>query len=1160
VIPLELAVPIADNATKLICGSYRCPIGDAMVHKTDKTQRRYGRPAVMILAFCILGMLQAMLAQGLTGTISGTVRDPAGSVIPAAIIVVKNAATNAAVSAKSDESGYYRILNLQPGIYTVSAEAAGFRKSQLTPQTLNVASALRADFQLELGGISETVTIHEELSKVNTEDAQLGKSLGEIANLPNVSGSAGRNPLNLLTLQAGVISTSGGPSTTVGNWSVNGQRAQANNFLLDGTDSNDLALNVPDAVGQISPNALAEFRVVTGAMKAEYGRNSGAVVEVVTKSGSNQFHGGATEVFRNTALNASNFFQNVSPGGSQDYFANGSKRKPQWNTNDYDAQIGGYIVKDRAFFFVNYLGFKRRQAQVTTGAVFSDAERAAITQYGTTAAKNAMALVPQASGGTFFGALGSKYDRDQGLVKIDHRISAKNTLSGTYFVESQRTLAPLAFGGGPLPGFGSTDLTRFQNVILHDVHTIRPTLLNDARASYHRRGAPGVVPQNTISPAQLGFTGIIPDDAGAAGPPYFDISGLSSFGNTYQGPQSRFDNTYQLADSVSWMTGRHSLRFGWDWKTYQQNQLFDFINNGYLGFDGTGTETDEVSWIPGITNSAVNDFARGWVVDFEQSNSGRQGYRDKFVSLFAQDDWKISRTLSLNFGLRWDYTAPLTELNNQVIAFRPGVVTTQFKQTAIDGLGHAVTAPTGLLYYGDSGVTRSTYERDLNNFAPRLGFAWDVRGDGKTSVRGGGGVFYDAPVSEMTLQFLGNPPLGLQTYVAGATDMTHPYETGPHPIANPFPFKPTQRGGTFDFTSVSPIGVTVMDPNFRTPYGLQWSLQVQHEVAPGWTADAGYVASTGVKLLNRVQLNPASVTATATSANTNGRRLYNQLYAQQAADYGGAVYAGITGQASNANSNYNSMQLSLTKQRSHGLMMNHAYTWSHALDASSSLRVNGVGNIYNRALDYGNGDTDVRHRYVMTADYDLPKVSSNRGFLGKTLGGWNVSGVLSAQAGLPFSVVEPDDRALTGGLGGNRPDAVGGKIAFADPRSNSYGKQNSYFNGTGGATGAAATNPYFHRVGSAASAAKGAGRYGTLGRNTLIGPGLANVDVKIAKTFHVTERHTLNFRAEAFNVFNHTNFINPSSTTGANIGSSSFGRITSARDPRLMQLTLRYDF
>jgi hypothetical protein len=1101
-----------------------------------------------IVAFTTVGLLWG---QGLTGTISGIVKDPNGAVVPNADVTATNAGTNAQNTAKTDGVGYYRIINLVPGHYVVSVQAAGFRRAEVAPQLLTVAGNLRIDFTLELGQVTETVTVETSATQVNTEDAQMGQSLVNIPALPNISGGAGRNPLNLVTLQPGVISTSGASSTTVGPFSVNGQRAQANN---------DLAINVPDSVQQISPNALQEFRVVTGAMKAEYGRNTGAIVEVVTKSGTNSFHGGAQEIFRNTKLNATPFFLNSVQGGTKDLLPSGDPRRQQWNTNDYDAQLQGPIIRDRLFFALSYLGFKRRQAQTTRAFVPTDAERQAILAYGTPAAKAVMNLIPAANSGadTYQAALGNKLDRDQGIVRIDFRINNSNTLSGTYFIESQRRFEPIAFQGSPLPGFGELDLTRFQNVILRDTHTFSPTILNDFRFSFHRRGSPAVTPVNTTSPAELGFTGIIPDDPGGVGPPYFDFSGagLSAVGNTYQGPQTRYDNTYQMADSVSWIRGRHSFKFGGDVKTYQQNQLFDFVNNGYFYWDGAGTELGFVeNIIPGLS-APLNDFANGFSTEFYQANSGRQGYRDKFVSWYVQDDWKVRPNLTLNLGLRWEYTMPLYEVHNEVVAFREGQVTSVYHQLQPEGATHTIQPPIGMLYYGDPGITRSTYQNDLNNFGPRFGLAWDPTGNGLWSVRAGFGVFYDSPISELTLQFLGNPPLGLSADIYYSTDMTNPYPTSQYnPIPQPFPFHPVQPGGTYDYTTVAPIGLTVMDPYFRNPYSMQWNIQVQRQLFNDWLIDVGYVGSSGVKLLNRFQLNPGVVTPSANSGNTNLRRRLTLANPEQSADYGVAALAGITDQLTNGNSIYNSLQINVHKRLSHGLTMNHAYTWAHSIDNSSSLRINSIGNIYNRAFDRGNSDTDVRHRYVGSIVYDLPFFKSGVGITHRVLGGWSLSSVISAQTGIPFNITEPQDRSLTG-AGADRPDYIGGTIQLVDPRDSAFGRLNSYFDGTGGGTSTAASNPYFRRVGSSASYSAGAGRYGNFGRNVLHGPGLVNFDLSIAKEFSITESQKITFRAESFNLFNHTNFLNPNGS----IGSSSFGRITTARDPRLTQLTLKYSF
>jgi hypothetical protein len=1091
-----------------------------------------------------------ILAQGLTGSIVGTITDATDAVVPNASVVVKNINTNAEQQTTTDANGMYRVLGLVPGEYTVTVEAQGFRRMTTSPQTVEVSTPRRVDLKLEVGQVTEAVTVQTTASQVNVDDAQLGRVLRDIPRLPVLSGNAGRNALQLVGLQPGVT-LANGSTNSVGPFSINGQRTQANNYLLDGGDSNDLAINVPDALQQISPDAIGEFRVVTGPGKAEYGRNSGATVEVATKSGGNQFHGDLSETFRNKVLNAVPFFQKNSPGPVET-FSNGLPRKPDWKSNDFDADLGGPIRRDKTFFFMSYLGFRRVQGVARSATVFTDQERALINQFGVPSAKALLALVPPASSGnTLFSAPSNSLNRDQGLAKIDHRFSDRNTLSGTYFIEHQTAMDPFPFGGTVIPGFGTVGSTRFQNFILRDSHVFGPSLYNEARASVHRRAAPGVYPLNTKTPASLGLTGVIPDDAAAAGPPSVRINGISEFGNTIQGPQARWDTTWQYSDNVSWTRGAHAWKFGAEFRAYEQNQIFDFINNGAITIDGLGTQLGLVPQIPGLS-APLNDFAHGFATAFDQASANRQGYRDKFFDAYVQDDWKVRRNFTINIGVRWEYNAPLTELRDQVATFRLGQQSTVFPD-----------APVGLVYPGDKGISRSTYSRDLNNFAPRIGFAWDPFSTGKWSIRGGYGLFYDAPVSELTLQFLGVPPYGIQPEVTTVMDFTRPYATSQdNPIPQPFPFHPIGPGGHFDYTAIAPVGVTIMDPHFATPYSQQYSLQVQRQLGETWLADAAYVGSLGRKLLNRRELNYALVTPTATTGNTNQRRRFNIGNPQDAA-YGGAVFGGITNQLTDANSNYNALQLSLTKRFGRGLSMTHSYTWSHAIDEGSGLRVSGNGNIYNRAFDRGNAEFDIRHRYVGSFVYEMPFFKDRGGLLSALFGGWGASGVVSAQTGPPINIVESADRCLCGmPTSAQHPDYLGGAIQLYDPRSVTAvpGRPNSYFDGTGGGSATGAPNPYFRRVGSGNTAALGAGRLGTLGRNTLPGPGYFNWDLSGFKRFRITERHTFEFRGEFFNAFNHTQFDALGSSGIGNIGSTNFGRISATRDPRIIQLSARYSF
>ncbi len=741
-------------------------------------------------------------------------------------------------------------------------------------------------------------------------------------------------------------------------------------------------------------------------------------------------------------------------------------------------------------------------------------------------------------------------DRDQGLLRFDHHFSDRNALAFTYFIEKALTADPFAFGGSTVPGFGSTGEVRFYNYVLRDTHTFTANLVNDARAGFHRRAQPGVVPANHTTPASLGFSEVIPDDPANAGPPRFDIAGYSSFGNTIQGPQARFDNTWQYADTISWVKGRHSLKFGGDFRAYEQNQRFTFINNGYFIYDGSGTDNGLVDAIPGIA-SPLNDFIHGFVSTYVQNSSAAQGYRDKFGSLFFQDDWKVAPNFTLNLGVRWEYAAPLNELRGRAECVPSGTAVHSLPNRAgrlalsrrqrcfgfhLQRRLEQLRSPRWLCL-GSVLQRQSQRARRIRAFLRRADQRADPAIPGRAAVRNSAlhpvRHRYDSPV----VQFTGEPD---------SPTVSVPHSAIRQPLR---------------LHDIAPISLTVMDPKFATPYSQQWNLQVQYQFAPSWLASVSYVGTTGTKLLYRSEINPSVVTPTATTADTDARRIYNLGNPQDAA-YGGAVFSGITNQSTAANSNFNSLQAELRTKQWRGLQMTHSYTWSHAIDNSSGLRINSTGNVYDRRFDRGNAEFDIRHNYVGSVIYDLPWMKDQRGVTGYILGGWSLSVIETIHSGLPFNISESStgvDRCLCAG-GGQRPDYIGGDVQFVDPRSNAFGKQNSYFNGTGGGSATAAANPYFRRVGSGNSAALGAGRYGNFARNVFHGPGAVNTDFGLTKRLRITEGQSLELSGEAFNLFNHTNFLNPVSTTGGNIGSASFGRITGALEPRLIQITARYQF
>jgi len=1086
------------------------------------------------------------LGQGrVTGTITGVVTDPTGAVIQGAKVTALNNATGFRQETATDSNGFYRLDLLPVGAYSVTVEpTAGFKQSVNNAVNLSVNDVLRVDFKLETGQVSEVVTVSDSPSLVSTETSTLGRVVDNrtLTDLPVLSAAAGgRNPLQLAPLQSGVVATSqiaAQVGAQVGPFAVNGQRSQANNFLLDGGDSNDLAINVPDAIQGFSPDALQEFRILTNTYSAEYGRNSGSVVNAVSKSGTNQFHGNVFEFFRNRSLNATPFFNNSTTTFN-------GLRNPKFNVNEFGGTLGGPVIKDKTFFFFSYEGFRRRQGVAQSSVVFSDTERALINQFGTPQAKALMALVPQANSGTntLLSTANNSQDRNQYFGKVDHSFSENNRLFVSFFTEKQVNTDPFAFGGSTIPGFGASGDLRFTNVVIGHTSVLSANLVNEARFSFHRRGTFSVVPVNRTKISDLGISGIVPDDANAEGPPNILFPGLFQFGNTIQGPQARFDNTFQYSDNLSQRLGsRHSLKYGTDIRTYAQNQIFDFINNGRYVFQGDVGVDFGLPSIPGLS-APMSDFANGVATTYVQNSDGRKGYRTRSFNFYGQDDFKIKPSFTLNLGLRYEFNTNLRDIRDEVAAFRPGQQSTVFP-----------TAPVGLVFPGDTGVSRSTYTNDYNNFAPRAGFAWDVLGNGKLSLRGGYGLYYDIVISETTLQFLTSAPYSIQPNIQSTT-INNPFSGSlENPLPQPFPHTPAKPGDPFDFTSVAPVGLTINDPNLRTPYAHQYNMQVQYEFLRGYTLELGYVGTSGVKLLTRREINPAMVTPTATTTNTNRRRQFNQGNPQND-DFGGAVFGSITNQETSANSNYSSLQATVSKRFSKGFQFQSAYTYGHCIDNASGLRSN--VRFGNTGADRGNCEFDIRHRYVLSYIWELPFGKGLTGVTGKLLSGWQVGGVTQFQTGTPFNITEPTDRSLSG-AGADRPDFLGGEVQFFDPRNvdTSLGGPNRYFNGTGGGSATAATNPFFRRVGAGTTAALGAGRFGSLGRNVFHGPGINNWDFSVLKRTRVTEAQEVEFRAEFFNIANHAQFLNPNGS----IGSPDFGKITTTRDPRIIQFALKYKF
>ncbi len=1037
-----------------------------------------------------------------TATILGVVQDQTRAVLPGVSVTARNLQTNLTRSVVSDESGLYRIPLLPVGTYEVTAELAGFKKFVQTGIELTINQQARIDITLEVGEISDVISVVGEAPLVETEKPAVSGLVDSkrVVDLP----LNGRNPLQLAFVLPGVVPPEPG-AVSAFNFSVSGQRGQANNFLLDGGDNNDLAANFPSS--NPNPDAVQEFRILKNSHTAEFGRNSGAVINVITKSGSNEFHGNLFEFHRNTPLNTRNFFD---------------IEKPLFIQNQFGGTVGGPIFKDRTFFFGSYQGTRNRQG-ITTSAVtvptplerngdFSRSARRPIDPLtrqpfpgGVIPRERlnpvAMTLLerfvplPNLGANQFTANPPQQLRADQWLLKIDQNLGEKHAFYARYFFNDQSTLAPFAFGGANLPGFGTTTDSRTNSITLNLSSIFTPKQINEFRFTFQRLSLLGVVPLNKTTPQELGFTGINSQFPAFAGVPFNSVSGFFTLGNSVQGPQGRNDNTFQWIDNFNFIHGGHSIKLGVDIRRFQQNQIFVFNNNGFLFFSGL------------FTGNALSDFMLGLPFLYQQNATPTQNYRSSSFNFYFQDDWKVRRNFTFNFGIRYELNTPTIDKFDRIASFRPGQQSRVFPK-----------APPGLVFVGDEGVERATIPTDKLDWGPRVGFAWDPFGDGKTSIRAGYGVYYDIPVTELQLQFLVVQPFALQVLrVGNVASMANPFGSDP----NPFPF-PGPRGP--ETTFVLPLSGTFLSPDFRTPYSQQYNFTIQRELARDLKVEAAYVGSRGTKLLRRRQGNPAIFGPGATAGNIQQRRIFHPFY------------SGMTFQETVANSNYNSLQLSVEKRYSQGFALLGAYTLSKSIDNNSSLRFGAPQDPFNPGLDRGLSDFDMTHRLVISYLWELPFFKNQAGPLGRLLGGWQIGGITTFSSGFPFTVVTGADRSLRG-VGADRPNLIG------DPRLP-----------TGRPTGELVAK-YFN---TSAFEPNGPGQNGTAGRNILRGPGFNNFDFTVIKRTKLPglESHFVQFRVEFFNLFNHPNFFNPVS----NLASPNNGRILSARDPRIIQFALKYEF
>jgi hypothetical protein len=1081
------------------------------------------------------GLLFVLSAAGqdVTGAIGGTVTDFSGAAMPTATITAIHTGTNASYKGSTTALGTYSIRSLPVGSYTVTAEAAGFRRFEARDVRLQLNENARLDITMQIGQLAETVEVSAPAIAVNTESATLKTVVDRrrVEALP----LNGRDPAQLMRLVAGVSLYSGSGLTSgttypgVVSVSVNGNRGNSTNYVLDGGQNNDHYSNAPNPLP--NPDALQEFSVQTNSFSAEFGRNSGGIVNAVTKSGTNELHGALFEYVRNNTLNAANFFAPAKPGSPNVKLDDGLKR------NQFGATVGGpvflpklYDGHDKTFFFFSYQGTRLRQRPTSTAVnVLTPKEREGDFSEFATPLRNPFGggvfpnnQIPRnllfpgtkylvdnhiplpTSGRQITTSNVANYNDNQYLAKGDHQIGSKLRLSGRGYWS--RALQP-----GNLTKnnyYEVTDIREWHNTsFVGNVQwTASPTLLNQTIVSYNKTDGPSthIYPEKNWKDLGVNIT----QDPFKQF--YLQFQSINSI-NT--GDTNNFiRDEYQFGNTSRWSKGRHNIAFGGEYHRARGDVVNNFRAQGRFMFTRTAP----------YTGYDVADFLTGKWAQFVQGVGEFKNTRFNIVSVFFSDTMKLNRRLTLDLGVRWEPFLPNTDvLGKLAIWGGPSVKSTRF-----------VNAPPGVLYPGDPGIPSGGYATTWSNFGPRIGVAYDPAGDGKTSLRAGYGIFYDRLNTLQTNSAATQAPFGTVVDIFGGPNdgMANPYAN--FPGGNPFPKIGFDAVGTGvlnpgrDAAFVLPMTAFLYGPGSRNPYVQSWNVTVERQVLGSWVLRGSYAGSNGTALVSGRDFNAPLPNAAASTATTNQRRPLAPNYAQ-------IVMVEPAGR-----SFYHAGQFTTERRFSKGFTVLANYTFAKTIDnnVGSANKGNGssVTDPYNQKFDRGPSDYDLRHVFNFSGVWELPVRFHSRS-LNAVAGGWSLTSILAWRSGFPFSVVSGQDNARTG-QGGQRAELTGAATSLS--------------NNGHGAIAAQYLNKAAFRVNTL-------GTYGTLGRNTFRAPRSFNTDLGLHKDFRVNEHAKAQFRFEAFNLFNNVNLSLPNGT----VSNANFMRITStSTDPRILQFALRFEF
>jgi carboxypeptidase family protein len=1206
-------------------------------------------PAFRNIRLVMFGFFLLLLATltwaSITGSISGVVTDSSGAVIGNAQVVAIDTQTGVRTTVNTDAKGFYSLPTLPIGTYDLEISQVGFKTFRQTGLVIDANSALRADASLTVGTASEKVEVSTDSVHVETESTQMGEVItGKTMTAVPLNGRAFTD---LLALQPGVSPYTSADTTGTGmagindrpvdgglnsgSQSVNGQREAANGFMVNGSNVEEGKTNGASIIPNL--DSISEFRIITNNFDAEYGNYSGGQINVVTKSGSNNFHGSGFEFLRNTALDAKNYFSN--PGDPT----------PVFRQNQFGGTFGGPIVKNKTFFFIDYQGTRQTQAPTQTATLpsqanftgdFSDSVGSFAGSDGTPFAVNgpgfadvlntrmalpagtitdgepyyfdgcadqtqcvfpnavipqnawspvaskmlSLSLFPQTSSpDNFFitSAYAQKLRDDKGGIRIDQN-TRFGTLFGYYFADDYLLNSPFPNGGATVPAanfaYNAVTAGRAQMINLGNTKNFGAFSVNEFRFSYVRNALVLATPQGGVgsnfSLSNLGFVtpwgdagGISPIQPTLEGVPYITFNDFAI--GVPQVSTRQYNNSFQVLDNFSRVIGTHSLRFGGSFHYDQINERNLAAENGQYGFSGSETGIDFADFLIGAPDSLT------------QASPQLLDSRSKYYSLYAQDSWRVTPSLVFNYGLRWEASMPWYDTQNKIETIIPGKQSVKFPG-----------APPAYLVAGDPGVPRTLAPTQWHNFSPRLGLAYSPSassgimgklfgGAGRTSIRVGVGLYYTS-VEDLS-QFLevGDPPYGLYYGSAAPPLLEAPFlRRDTHQNVGqrfPFPFPPTNISPsnpdtTFPWAQVEPLSYDFsFDNRNKLPYSEHYELSIQRQIGANTVFTASYVGNQGHRLVTSVEANPANpaaclqVAATTASGDPTCGPFSETPPFEVVVQNGQSVGITTPWQTSNgpiasvrplgplfdtnpfvstvANSRYNSLQLSAS-HNSGSLSLLAGYTYSKCMDNASGLQDS--TNPFDPRLSIALCNFDVTHNFVFSYNWLMPLDKLvGPGLAKKILGGWSLSGITNFATGLPVTLTENDDMSLIGAnaIPLDVPNYTKGAPLFVNrnPR---------------------ARQPYFNNAidGTGVFTPETLGFLGNSRRRFFHGPGLNNFDMALAKSTKITESKELQLRFEAFNLFNHAQFLNP----GGEINADNFGQVQGARNPRIMQIGAKFLF